>query len=338
MYAQWKANTYNVTYDSQLGSAVAKASWNFGSSLTLPAAPFRSGWTFKGWFPAATGGTALANGSTPSNTADFTLYAQWTANTLTVTYNSQSGSAVANGTCMTGSTLTLPAAPTRAGYTFSGWFTSPTGGTALVSGFSPSFIANFTLYAQWIAKTVNVTFNSQSGSAVASSTFTVGSTLTLPAEPTRSGYGFNGWFTAATGGTSVNSGYSPTNTADFTLYAQWNKSSEKPAGVSIANITFASGSSDLVAATRSILDSAIKEIIKNKKTTINLAGFTDSKGSAAANLILSKNRAVTVQKYLEKGLKSYKVKFNLSYYGSAKSVGTSAAAQALSRRVEIFVK
>ena len=266
------------------------------------------------------------------------MYAQWTANTLTVTYNSQSGSAVASGSVTTGSTLALPAAPTRAGYTFTGWYAAATGGVALTSGYSPSNTANFTLYAQWSANTIKVTYNSQSGSAVASGSFKTGSTLTLPKDPTRAAYGFNGWFTAATGGTSVVSGYSPTNTADFTLYAQWSKSSEQPAGVSIANITFASGSSALVAATRKILDKNIKEILKSNRKIINLAGFTDSKGSAAANLRLSKARALTVQTYLEKGLKGYKVKFNLSFYGSKGAVGTSAAAQAASRRVQIFVR
>jgi uncharacterized repeat protein (TIGR02543 family) len=67
----------------------------------------------------------------------------------TVTFDSQGGSSVANGTFAEGGSLTLPAAPTRSGYTFAGWFTAASGGTALTSPYSPSATSDITLYAQW---------------------------------------------------------------------------------------------------------------------------------------------------------------------------------------------
>ncbi|NBP24797.1 MAG: hypothetical protein EBU81_09675, partial [Proteobacteria bacterium] len=84
--------------------------------------------------------------------------------------------------------------------------------------------ADFTLEAVWTGNSNTVAFDPQGGSAVNSITWTTGSQLTLPSAPTRSGYYFNGWYSAATGGNRVGSAgatYSPTNTADFTLYAQW---------------------------------------------------------------------------------------------------------------------
>jgi uncharacterized repeat protein (TIGR02543 family) len=221
--AVWAANTNTVTYDSQLGSAVSAGSFTTGGSLTLPATnPVRAGYSFAGWFTAATGGTALQSPYSPSATAGITLYAQWTANSNTVTYSTQGGSTVAAGSFNTDSSFTLAAAPNRTGYTFAGWFTAASGGTALQSPYSPSATAGITLYAQWTANTYNVTYDSQLGSAVAAGTFTTAGTVSLPSSnPNRTGYIFAGWFPAASGGTALTSPYTPGITNDITLYAHW---------------------------------------------------------------------------------------------------------------------
>ena len=49
---------------------------------------------------------------------------------------------------VSGGTVTLPPAPTRAGYTFDGWFTAQTGGTKFGASFSPSD-GNVAVHAQW---------------------------------------------------------------------------------------------------------------------------------------------------------------------------------------------
>ncbi|NBO33263.1 MAG: DUF1566 domain-containing protein, partial [Actinobacteria bacterium] len=79
----------------------------------------------------------------------FTLYAQWTANTLTVTTDEQGGSAVSNGSTTTGASMSSPGTPTRSGYTFNGWFTASSGGSAISFPYAHGQTANFTLYAQW---------------------------------------------------------------------------------------------------------------------------------------------------------------------------------------------
>jgi len=83
---------------------------------------------------------------------------------------------------------------------------------------------------------VTVTFNPNSGSVTPTSgSVTVGSAYgTLPT-PTRTGYTFNGWFTAQTGGTQVTSSTTVTQTADHTLYARWTEESESP---TIATVTY----------------------------------------------------------------------------------------------------
>ena len=71
--------------------------------------------------------------------------------------------------------------------------------------------------------TYTVTFDSNGGSDVNSITqSSAGAEITLPAAPTKSGYAFNGWYTAATGGTKAGAaGASYTPTGNITLHAQW---------------------------------------------------------------------------------------------------------------------
>ncbi|NBO27032.1 MAG: hypothetical protein EBU96_09645, partial [Actinobacteria bacterium] len=136
-YAKWNGISNTVNFDAQGGAAVSSLLWTTGSSLTLPAAPTRAGYTFNGWYDSATGGTRVGSASasyTPANTGNFTLYAQWSANSNTVTFNTQGGSAVTSQAWTTGTSLTLPVAPTRAGFTFNGWYDAAIGGTRLGSG------------------------------------------------------------------------------------------------------------------------------------------------------------------------------------------------------------
>jgi len=68
----------------------------------------------------------------------------------------------------------------------------------------------------------SVTFDSQGGSAISNGTFVSGSSVSAaPLIPTRSGYTFNGWFAASSGGSSLQFPYSPGVTSNITLYAQW---------------------------------------------------------------------------------------------------------------------
>jgi uncharacterized repeat protein (TIGR02543 family) len=84
--AMWSGDLHTVTFDPQNGSAFSTVGWATGSALVLPVAPTRSGYSFMGWFTAASGGTKVGGAGasyTPSNTSSFTLYAQWSVPTLT---------------------------------------------------------------------------------------------------------------------------------------------------------------------------------------------------------------------------------------------------------------
>ena len=149
--------------------------------------------------------------------------------TYTMTYNANgatSGSVPANGSYESGSAATTVSTNSgtlaRTGYSFSGWNSSADGtGTTYAAGSGTySVNANVTLYAKWAPNSLDVTFNSQSGTLVAGTTVQVGATLAAPVAPTRNGFTFSGWSTTSSGSV-VSFPYAHGRTSDFTLYAIW---------------------------------------------------------------------------------------------------------------------
>ena len=226
LYAQWAQN-HTVTFNGNGSDGGSTAAQTNHTTTALTANGFtKTNYTFTGWNTAANGsGMGYANGATYSFAADLTLYAQWTVNTYTVTFdgNGYTGGAMSAQTASTTTALTTNAF-TRTGYTFAGWNTvAGGGGTPYVNGANYSFAADITLYAQWTANTYTVTFDGNGGGSPspASTSVTYGLTYGALATVSRTGYTFNGWFTATTGGTQVTTATTVTITANQTLYAQW---------------------------------------------------------------------------------------------------------------------
>jgi uncharacterized protein (TIGR02145 family)/uncharacterized repeat protein (TIGR02543 family) len=140
-------------------------------ALTLSTAvPTRTGYAFAGWNTSADGsGMSYASGASYVDNASITLYAQWTANTYTVTYNANNGTgAPANQTKTHDAALTLSAAvPTRTGYAFASWNTSNDGsGASYASGASYTANAGVTLYAQWYQAGPSVSYGGETYKSV----------------------------------------------------------------------------------------------------------------------------------------------------------------------------
>ena len=238
LYAQWEINTYAVTYNGNgnTGGSTASQTKTYGTNLTLRSNGFtKTGYTFSKWNTKADGsGTNYNAGATYSTNAALTLYAIWTINTYTVSYDANGGSGAPSSQTKTyGTTLTLSSTiPTRSNssagsytvtlnanggsvnpssqsaartnsYTFSKWNTKADGsGTNYSAGGNYTTNAATTLYAQWTSSTATAS-------------------VTLPT-PTRSGYTFNKWNTKQDGsGTNYNAGASYTPSGNVTLYAQW---------------------------------------------------------------------------------------------------------------------
>lgn len=220
----WTTVFNSVTFHSNYGADTTTVQGGL-TATNLSAAPSRSGYVFQGWSLTSSGSIAYANQASFdfSAAASTHLYAMWAVAPQTVTFNANdsSGSPATSTQTSTGATALTTNAFTRAGYSFAGWATTSGGAVAYTNGASYPFSSTATLYAKWTANSNVVTFDSHGGSSVADGSFTTGGTLTFPPAPTRSGYSFNGWFGAATGGSALTSGYSPTQTTAFTLHAQW---------------------------------------------------------------------------------------------------------------------
>ena len=146
--------TYTVSYNANGGSgAPSSQSKKWGSTLTLSnAVPTRTGYTFNGWNTKADGtGTNYAKGASYTANASTTLYAKWTLNSWTVSYNANGGlGSVSSQTKYYGQALTLASSGyTRSYYTLDGWATSASGSKAYDLGASYTGNAALSLYAYW---------------------------------------------------------------------------------------------------------------------------------------------------------------------------------------------
>ncbi len=222
------AKKYKVSFDNKGGTGDTTAIDVICGGVygQLPT-PTRTGYTFGGWYTAATGGSKVTANTVATATAAHILYAHWKANTYTVTYNKNSGtitneSSYTKYTCGTG--LTLPT-PARTGYTFGGWFENASFTGTAVTKISTTATGNKTYYAKWTAKQCKVVFDYQgatSGSSTTEKTVTYNSTYgTLPA-PKKTGYTFKGWYAQAGGqGGQTTATTKVTKVSNHTLFAYW---------------------------------------------------------------------------------------------------------------------
>ena len=232
LYAKWQANQ-NILYLDPNG-ADENAQFVFVNTdevITLPDNPFvREGYTFIGWKLS----TNPSEGASYSNNGiyqmgtnpTYTLYAVWSLDTYTISYETGSGTnSSLNPSFYTVESGDIALAdPTKAGYTFIGWYLDASF-TKPVSAIANGSTGNRTLYAKWQADINAIYFDANGGvGAMVPATATTGSTVTLPANTFyRDGYQFAGW-SLAPGASSVyadQAAYSVGTQASVTLYAVW---------------------------------------------------------------------------------------------------------------------
>ena len=195
------AKTVNYNYNGGSGSVTSFTTSCTNQTITLPAAT-RTGYDFKGWYTAATGGTRVGDAGETYEpaTSPITLYAQWTKQIYSITFRANGGTGTMEDQKAdeNNKIAQLNANQfTRTGYAFVGWNTSSYGtGTAYTDQQTNITLAqNLTLYAQWApVVTLNDAGNEETAHPAA-----VNGTITLPdganaCEP----YKFVGWTSVAT--------------------------------------------------------------------------------------------------------------------------------------------
>lgn len=245
---------YTVDFDTQVdGLTVESVTASSGVTVRLPELTYPNK-TFDGWYTAKNGGAKVESLTLSDN---MTLYAHWTDNgsgnqnnqggvnadgkTYTVVFDYQDGSTRTVTENIGTAIGTLPTA-SRDGYTFTGWFTDPSGGME-VKSYNDS--KNITFYAHWVRggsgntgdsnenpdvttpsgpgeNQFTLTFNTQGGDLINPVYVDKGATVDSFPTPVRDGYKFLGWYSAPTGGKAISGVIVK---SDVTLYAQWKSDS-----------------------------------------------------------------------------------------------------------------
>lgn len=252
LYAQWKANVYEIKLDAQDATSTGTKAYyekydvgNFATSdcingISVITAPNKTGYTFGGYYDdrgghgmqyvAASGNILSSQTAFSENT---TLYAKWTANTYTVRYHANGGIGdMAEMVVTYDSTVNLSSNLfERTGYTFAGWSTTADG---IVNYADKQSITNLTdtdgvvidLYAVWDINSYTVTYdywtNGGKGAETDSATIKYNAPVDLKVSAEKgNGFTFVGWNTdasATTGLVSLSMG-----TENLTLYAIYEK-------------------------------------------------------------------------------------------------------------------
>ncbi|MCM1120297.1 MAG: InlB B-repeat-containing protein [bacterium] len=226
-WAKWTPIGYTVSYDGNgsTGGSTANSSHTYGTAKALTANGFTRSctvtfnpnymgssstdktvaYTFAGWNTEADGsGTsyddkASVENLTETNNRTVTLYAQWTPTSVTYT-------------------------PTRAGYTFAGWYAeaSCTGLRADSDGTYTPAGDMITLYAKWAPKSYDVTLHTNGGTGGTDLTsYTCGTVTTLPTDWTKTGYDFAGWYANKDCTKTAVTEIDATATGDKSFWAKW---------------------------------------------------------------------------------------------------------------------
>ena len=141
---KWDAGTNGGTID---GKASFSETMKPNSKPTAPSAsPVKTGHTFKNWYTEKTGGKLYT--TVTAITTSQTFYAQFTANTYTVTWNLGDGRSETTEQTY-GEKLVLPTDPERKNAEFLGWFTEKDGGTEVTANTVFKETAATTYYAHW---------------------------------------------------------------------------------------------------------------------------------------------------------------------------------------------
>ena len=227
IYNKVKA-TYRVSFNANGGSFSGGQKTIYrdvdeGKNIysVAPSDPYKANSEFIGWYYDAAC-TISYDGEGIYTSMD--LYAGYDTvqTTVTLSFECNGGTPMSNMYVSVGESVPATALPfpTRAGYTFDGWYTNATLTRRIYDSYTVT--GNATLYAGWIQDAVDcrISFVTNGGSGANTMYVTQGDVISatdLPF-PTRSGYTFDGWYMEPG---LYNRVTSMEIVSDTTLYAGW---------------------------------------------------------------------------------------------------------------------
>jgi uncharacterized repeat protein (TIGR02543 family) len=146
LYADWDPDDFTITFETNGGTTIDPITQAYLSEVTAPEDPTKVGHTFSGWFSDVELATEYEFTTIPDH--DITIYAKWSVNTYTITFETNEGSTIAPAVYDYDEETEAPTAPTRATYTFAGWYSDEELTTPYVFTTMPA--ENITIYAKWV--------------------------------------------------------------------------------------------------------------------------------------------------------------------------------------------
>ncbi len=217
VYVLWYRNPTVTFYSNAEGFSMESVQVAWGGTLTRPATPVLSGYTFGEWYSDHEF-TTLFNFA-QKITADTPIYVKWNKNPTVSFASAVPGFSMESVQIPYGTALPSLADPVVAHYEFDGWYTD----AACLTPFDPEQTLTeetFKLYAKFTPVNYTVSYNSNGGSAVTAQSAPYGSDMPEPTAPTKTDCWFLGWYYDAAGQSAVNFATDKV-TGNVTLYAKW---------------------------------------------------------------------------------------------------------------------
>ncbi len=198
LYACWQGEGNSFTFYANFGEGNMRSDFTIetGESGALPKNQFtRNGYTFLGWSTDPYGSVQYTDEDIyyMNESGDVNLYAVWEAIDYTIQYNTNGGTAIADGKFNAKTVVTLPTDLTKKGYTFDGWYASNDFSGDRIENIPLDSYGDKTFYAKWTPVVYNIGFDSDGGSNIASITYTIESENFALPTPSKTGYDFGGW-------------------------------------------------------------------------------------------------------------------------------------------------
>ena len=214
--ANWEANKYTITFESNGGSHVSPIEAKYNEEITKPENPEKTDYTFAGWYSDEELTKLYTFNKMPAE--NITLYAKWT-NENVIEYEMHGGiNNEENPTTYASGEEKILKDPTKNGSTFDGWYLDNEY-TQKIEKISSSMNGNITLHAKWKKTTYTISFNSNGGSLVNPIEAKYNEEITKPENPEKEGYEFINWYTDENLTNEYEFNKMPAQ--NITLYAKW---------------------------------------------------------------------------------------------------------------------